>query len=79
MRRLSFFLCYQRVPMDNAACADDNDATLHTVLFDFEMSPCQSSKAERGRPKADRAKQSIYRHSCIQINALEMSDSVIKK
>ena len=62
MRRLSFFLCYQRVPMDNAACADDNDATLHTVLFDFEMSPCQSSKAERGRPKADRAKQSIHRH-----------------
>ena len=33
-----------------------------TVLFDFEMSPCQSSKAERGRPKADRAKQSIHRH-----------------
>ena len=63
--------------MDNAACADDNDATLHTVLFDFEMSPCQSSKAERGRPKADRAKQSIHRHFCIQINALEICNQKV--
>ena len=53
MRRLSFFLCYQRVPMDNAAFADDNDATLHSVLFDFEMSPCQSCVRQLGHERLD--------------------------
>ena len=33
MRRLSFFLWYQHVPMDNADFADDNDATLHNAAL----------------------------------------------
>ena len=67
MRRLSFFLCYQRVPMDNAACADDNDATLHTVLFDFKWVLVNHLK--RSSPSID-----IF---CIQINALEICNQKV--
>ena len=77
MRRLSFFLCYQRVPMDNAACADDNDATLHTVLFDFKWVLVNHLKrSEGGRRPTERSSPSIDIF-CIQINALEICNQKV--